>query len=77
MSHRPTLGNETTSALLSQPMGDFAADNELADRILEAALRCVARWGLIKTTVDDVAREAGCSRATIYRAFPGGKQSVI
>ncbi|MGZ4682093.1 MAG: TetR/AcrR family transcriptional regulator [Acidimicrobiales bacterium] len=58
-------------------MGDFAADNELADRILEAALRCVARWGLIKTTVDDVAREAGCSRATIYRAFPGGKQSVI
>ena len=58
-------------------MGDIAADNELADRILEAALRCVARWGMTKTTLDDVAREAGCSRATIYRAFPGGKQSVI
>jgi len=58
-------------------MGDIAADNELADRILEAALRCVARWGMTKTTLDDVAHEAGCSRATIYRAFPGGKQSVI
>jgi AcrR family transcriptional regulator len=24
-----------------------------------------------------VAREAGCGRATIYRAFPGGKQGVL
>jgi len=74
-------------------MGDIAADTglpidlttelpadlarDLSARILEAALRCVARWGMAKTTVDDIAREAGCSRATIYRAFPGGKQSVI
>jgi AcrR family transcriptional regulator len=62
-------------------MGDTAEHsdppNVLADRILEAALRCIARWGITKTTLDDVAREAGCSRATIYRAFPGGKQSVV
>src|SRR5207249_1930133 len=25
----------------------------------------------------DVAREAGCSRATVYRAFPGGKDAVV
>jgi len=37
----------------------------------------VARWGIAKTTLDDVAREAGCGRATIYRAFPGGKQGVL
>ncbi len=43
----------------------------LEDRVLDAALRCVARWGLAKTTVDDVAREAGCSRASVYRSFPG------
>jgi len=48
-----------------------------ADRITAAMLHCIARWGLAKTTLDDVAREAGCSRATIYRVFPGGKQSVI
>lgn len=42
-----------------------------------ATVRCVARWGLAKTTLDDVAREAGCSRATVYRLFPGGKAELI
>jgi AcrR family transcriptional regulator len=47
------------------------------DRIVEATLRCVARWGLSKTTLDDVAREAGLSRATVYRSVPGGKENLI
>jgi AcrR family transcriptional regulator len=51
--------------------------SELEVRILEAAHRCVARWGVSKTTLDDIAREAGCSRATVYRAVPGGKQAVF
>ena len=42
-----------------------------SDRILDGALACVARVGVGKTTLDDVAREAGCARATVYRAFPG------
>src|SRR3954469_8499168 len=46
-------------------------------RVIDAALRCVARWGIGKTTLDDVAREAGCGRASIYRAFRGGKQEVL
>ena len=32
---------------------------------------------MAKTTLDDIAREASCSRATIYRTFPGGKDSVL
>src|SRR3546814_17183491 len=28
-------------------------------------------------TVDDVAREAGVARATLYRAFPGGKGTLV
>ncbi len=40
-------------------------------RIRDAALVCVGRFGLAKTTVDDIAREAGCSRATLYRYFDG------
>jgi AcrR family transcriptional regulator len=46
-------------------------------RIVDAALTCLARQGLGKTTVDDIAREAGFSRATLYRTFPGGKEAVV
>ena len=48
-----------------------------AERVLDATVRCVARWGLAKTTLDDIAREAGVSRATVYRSFPGGKDNVV
>jgi len=46
-------------------------------RVSSAALRCIARWGVGKTSLDDVAREAGVSRATVYRAFPGGKDALV
>src|SRR4051794_37382828 len=55
-----------------------AADtSDLEGRIVAATLRCIARWGIAKTTLDDVSREAGCSRATIYRTFAGGKTAVL
>lgn len=38
-------------------------------RLLEAAVRCVLRWGVAKTGVGDIAREAGCSRQTFYNHF--------
>jgi len=44
---------------------------------LEATYACVARWGLSKTTVEDAARQAGLSRATVYRYFPGGRDELI
>ena len=47
------------------------------ERILEAAYACVARWGLSKTTVEDVAREADLSRSTLYRYFPAGRDEMI
>ncbi|HVF75096.1 MAG TPA: helix-turn-helix domain-containing protein [Acidimicrobiales bacterium] len=46
-------------------------------RITDAALRCIARWGGAKTTLEDIAREAGLSRATVYRVFPGGKDGLM
>jgi len=46
-------------------------------RILEAAVACVERWGLAKTTLEDVATEAGLSRATLYRWFVGGRDQLI
>ncbi|MGH9016134.1 MAG: TetR/AcrR family transcriptional regulator [Acidimicrobiales bacterium] len=46
-------------------------------RIVEATFACVARWGLSKTTLEDAAREAGLSRATVYRYFPGGRDELV
>ena len=40
-------------------------------RILDAALDHVARDGLAKLSMDDLAATAGVSRATLYRLFPG------
>jgi AcrR family transcriptional regulator len=44
---------------------------------MQAVVVCAARWGIDKTTVDDLAREAGLSRATVYRLFPGGKDTIL
>jgi AcrR family transcriptional regulator len=51
--------------------------SEVRERLLRATYDCVARWGLAKTTVEDAAREAGVSRATVYRYFPGGRDELI
>jgi AcrR family transcriptional regulator len=56
---------------------DLQPGPTLEARVLEAAVRCVGRWGVAKTTLDDVAREAGCSRASVYRVFPGGKDVLV
>src|SRR5689334_23452531 len=49
---------------------------QLRDRILEATLVTLARYGVAKTTLADVAKEAGCARATVYRYF-GGKAQLL
>lgn len=46
-------------------------------RMVDATLRCMARQGLAKTTLDDIALEAKSSRATLYRTFPGGKDAIV
>jgi AcrR family transcriptional regulator len=68
---------ETVATPLIDRLERSRAAVTLEDRILDATRRCVARWGVAKTTLDDIAREAGCSRATVYRVFPGGKDSVL
>lgn len=44
--------------------------DDARQRIVVATYACVSRRGIAKTTVEDAAREAGVSRATVYRAFP-------
>src|SRR3954451_16286972 len=49
----------------------------LRDRLLAATYRCVVRFGLGETTIEDVVKESGLSRATIYRQFPGSRDEVL
>lgn len=58
-------------------MATGAREDTNEQRIVDATLACIARWGLSKTTLDDVARQAGLSRATVYRAFPGGRDAIL
>ena len=54
-----------------------AADRPVEQRVLDAAKACYERWGMSKVTIDDIAGEAGVSRATLYRMFPGGKDVLF
>jgi AcrR family transcriptional regulator len=49
---------------------------ELTERVLAAADECFGRYGIAKTTMEDVARAAGISRATLYRHF-ADRESLI
>lgn len=43
--------------------------NETRQRVLEAAIACVRQWGIEKTSLLDIARQAGVTRPTVYRYF--------
>jgi AcrR family transcriptional regulator len=56
-------------------LADARPATTTADRVLDATERLLARFGYDKTTVDDIAREAGVSKRTIYLHF-AGKEAV-
>src|ERR1700733_10935397 len=43
------------------------AATDIRTRLLEATYRCIADKGLAATSLEDAARSAGVSRATLYR----------
>ena len=54
-----------------------AAATSTRDRLLDATERCLRRTGLRRTTVTEVAEEAGVSRAWLYRHFPDKASLVV
>ena len=46
------------------------------ERTLDAAESCLQRFGLAKTTIEDVAQASALSRATIYRQF-GNRDGLL
>lgn len=51
--------------------------NEARTRLVDAAEACFDRYGVLKTTVEDVATEAQVSRATVYRYFAGRDDLIL
>ena len=47
------------------------------ERLLAATLACFERQGMAATSLEDVANQAGLSRATVYRTFPGGRDQLV
>ncbi|ACY99434.1 MULTISPECIES: TetR/AcrR family transcriptional regulator [Thermomonospora] len=54
-----------------------ATTDSTRERIIDAAEECFARYGIAKTTVEDIAAAAGLSRATVYRSVTGGRDELI
>jgi AcrR family transcriptional regulator len=61
---------------MTRPIRTRLRGAELEEAILEAAESCFERFGIAKTTMDDVARVAEISRATVYRYF-ADRESLI
>ena len=53
------------------------ARQEARERILEGTSRAICAAGVRQTSLEDIARESGCSRATVYRHFPGGRDELL
>lgn len=47
------------------------------ERLIDAAEACFRRYGLMKTTVEDVASAAEVSRATVYRYFADRDELIL
>jgi AcrR family transcriptional regulator len=63
-------------------MGAIAASERTGaasgvQRVADAALACIAEHGVRAVTVEHIALEAGVSRASVYRWFPGGRRDVL
>ena len=50
---------------------------EIRDAILDATERLLARYGYRKMTVEDIAREVGVGKGTIYLHFPSKEEVVL
>ena len=64
-THRVVTNNVQSG---QRPERQIASDERKLreERLLDAAATLLVRWGYRKTTIDDVAREAGVGKGTIY-----------
>ncbi len=52
-------------------------DDSVRSRVVESTLKEIAQGRLSSFTVASIVRRSGVSRATVYRAFPGGRDAMV
>lgn len=61
-----------------RPAENALAENDVVrERLIDAAEACFKRFGVMKTTVEDIAAAAGVSRATVYRYATGRDELIL
>jgi len=58
-----------SASTAAAPASDDSKTKPVRERLLDAAEGCLEQFGPQKTSMEDVARAAGMSRATVYRYF--------
>jgi AcrR family transcriptional regulator len=71
-----TMKKATTVTTTGADLG-MAPGTGSRDRLLAAAERCLRRSGIRRTTVIEIAQEAGMSRAWLYKHFPDKASLVV
>ena len=65
------------STVKSWKMPTITTNKEVRDAILDATERLLARFGYRKMTVEDIAREAGIGKGTIYLHFSSKEEIAL
>lgn len=55
---------------------ELAGGEETRERLITATTECLKKFGIAKTGVIDIVREAGSSRQTAYRYFSGRRELI-
>jgi AcrR family transcriptional regulator len=63
--------------LLAQVLQSGQPVDAIGERVLDGALEQFLKFGLRRSTMEDVAKRAGLSRITIYRRFPTKRDLVV
>lgn len=67
---------DTYCSVVQRMIMSPVTSDTMEDRILDGAEHCLRRFGLRRTSMADVAAQAGISRGSVYRYFPDREQLI-